>query len=62
MKDKKSCFLSMSDESFWLKSLKNEQIKNQEVFNDLIINFWKINNSDLIIYLDTKKKILYKNT
>lgn len=54
-------FLSMDDKSLWMKWLNNEQIKNQELFNNLIVDYWILNHSDLIIsgFLE-KREIMFK--
>jgi len=56
---KNPVFLSMDDDSNWMKSLTDEQINNQEFFNEQINIFHKNNNSDLIIswYLEKRERM-----
>lgn len=60
-KIKNPIFLWMDDSSFFMKWLDNEQIKNQKLFNNLIIEYWISNNSNLIIsgFLE-KREIMFK--
>jgi hypothetical protein len=56
---KNPTFLSMDDDSLWVKWLNDEQIKNQVTFNHLIIEYWILNYSDLIIsgFLEKRERM-----